>query len=246
MQGTIVMLMALSGLGCHHKACDVAYAPSCYSEGCYGGCYGNSYATTYETVVEPSCYSACYGTSYSGCYGGCYSGSWSGGHTAAWDSCGDDGCGYGRRKHGLFSGLFSCFRGVGWGNNCGFFGRHHRPASDDCLVADSCYSTGYGDYSPAVFGSSMPIYETPMSSGQGGPHVDLSLRLLPKHRPHRPLRSLPPPQPRPSRKRPPSRLLQLRLLRPRSPRPQCPLPQCPQHPRLPRSSRRSDRSVTRL
>ena len=25
MQGTIVMLMALSGLGCHHKECDVAY-----------------------------------------------------------------------------------------------------------------------------------------------------------------------------------------------------------------------------
>ena len=56
MQGTIVMLMALSGLGCHHKACDTAYAPSCYSGGCYGGCY----ATEYSTVVEPSCYSACY------------------------------------------------------------------------------------------------------------------------------------------------------------------------------------------
>ena len=26
---------------------------------------------------------------------------------------------------------------------------------------------GYGGYSPAVFGSSMPIYETPMSTGQG-------------------------------------------------------------------------------
>ena len=41
MQGTIVMLMALSGLGCHHKSCDVAYAPSYYGTGaCYGGCYG--------------------------------------------------------------------------------------------------------------------------------------------------------------------------------------------------------------
>ena len=27
MQGTVVMLMALSGLGCHNKSCDVVYAP---------------------------------------------------------------------------------------------------------------------------------------------------------------------------------------------------------------------------
>ena len=36
MQGTIVMLMALSGLGCHHKSCDVTYVPSYYGTGaCY-------------------------------------------------------------------------------------------------------------------------------------------------------------------------------------------------------------------
>ena len=38
MQGTVVMLMALSGLGCHNKSCDVVYAPptySCFSSGCY-------------------------------------------------------------------------------------------------------------------------------------------------------------------------------------------------------------------
>ncbi|MGZ3472091.1 MAG: hypothetical protein ACXWO1_20595, partial [Isosphaeraceae bacterium] len=60
MQGTIVMLMALSGLGCHHKSCDVAYAPSCYSGSCYSGCYGGCYSGDYATIVEPSCYSSCY------------------------------------------------------------------------------------------------------------------------------------------------------------------------------------------
>ena len=51
MQGTMVLLMALSGVGCHHKNCCVAYTPPCYSasflDGCYGGgfagCYGGSY-----------------------------------------------------------------------------------------------------------------------------------------------------------------------------------------------------------
>ena len=40
MQGTIVMLMALSGLGCHHKSCAPVMAAcydSCYTGGCYGG-----------------------------------------------------------------------------------------------------------------------------------------------------------------------------------------------------------------
>ena len=37
-----------------------------------------------------------------------------------------------------------------------------------CYGGDyGCYSTIYSDYSPAVFGSSMPIYETPMTTGQG-------------------------------------------------------------------------------
>ena len=40
MQGTIAVLMALSGLGCHHKHCASmpVMAPACYSA-CYGGCY---------------------------------------------------------------------------------------------------------------------------------------------------------------------------------------------------------------
>ncbi len=40
------MLIALSGLGCHHKSCDVAYAPPSYS--CFGGgCYANVYPSAY-------------------------------------------------------------------------------------------------------------------------------------------------------------------------------------------------------
>ena len=38
MQGTIVMLMAMSGLGCHHKHRDVAPVSACYSS-CYSSCY---------------------------------------------------------------------------------------------------------------------------------------------------------------------------------------------------------------
>ncbi len=34
MQGTVVMLLALSGLGCHHKKVETTYADSCYSS-CY-------------------------------------------------------------------------------------------------------------------------------------------------------------------------------------------------------------------
>ena len=41
MQGTIVMLMALSGLGCHHKSCDVTYVPSYYGT---GACSSTGYA----------------------------------------------------------------------------------------------------------------------------------------------------------------------------------------------------------
>ena len=37
MQGTLVMLVGLSGLGCHNKGCDVAYAPPTYTS-CFAGC----------------------------------------------------------------------------------------------------------------------------------------------------------------------------------------------------------------
>jgi hypothetical protein len=48
MQATIVILMALSGLGCHHKSCDVTCVPSyCVT--------GERYATECSTVVELFC-----------------------------------------------------------------------------------------------------------------------------------------------------------------------------------------------
>ncbi len=47
MQATVVMLMALTGLGCHHKKCEPVYETSCYSScysssGCYSSCYSDS------------------------------------------------------------------------------------------------------------------------------------------------------------------------------------------------------------
>ena len=59
MQGTLVMLVALSGLGCHNRACDVAYAPPTYSS-CFGVGYG-CYADCYPGPVMPACYAGCYG-----------------------------------------------------------------------------------------------------------------------------------------------------------------------------------------
>ena len=132
MHGTVVMLMALSGLGCHYKHADVAYTPSCYSgvaDACYSSCYSSS-------VIQPACYSSCYSSCYSeacysdSCYSSCYSG----------------------RKHGHFKKGFGLFHGL--------FKKHHRRA-----VVESCYSSCYSTgYAPAVFGSSMPIYETPMNA----------------------------------------------------------------------------------
>src|SRR5208282_4090835 len=157
MQGTIVMLMALSGLGCHHKSCDVAYVPSYYDTGaCYGGCYSSGYSGCYSSGYG-GCYGGCYGGGYDSCYSGCYGG--------GYDSC------YSGRRHGcLLSGLLHCFGGWGgsWKQGCGLFGGHHRGYGyDDGYYGGDYYSTSYSDYSPAVFGSTMPIYETPMTTGQG-------------------------------------------------------------------------------
>jgi hypothetical protein len=143
MQSTILMLMTLTGLGCHHKACDYSYAaPACYSETVsYSGCYASAQSVGY-TDYAPACYataySACYNQTYSSCYG------------ATWDACyssascyGDyGGCyGGGHHKRGLFSGLFSCFKG-----------RKHSGYS-------ACYgSWNEGCYSTPVFGSYTPTY----------------------------------------------------------------------------------------
>ncbi len=123
MQGTVVMMMVLSGLGCHHKKCDVAYAPPAYS--CFsGGCYANVYPADYgSTSYYSGCYSGCYGGCYSsgwgGCYGGCYSGSYGGHH----------GC-------GLFAKLFSCFK--------------HSSCYGGCY--SGCYGGGYGCYGGTIGG----------------------------------------------------------------------------------------------
>ena len=50
MQGTIAMLMALSGLGCHHKSCAPVVVDSCYTSG-YNSCYA---APVYTDVVIPA------------------------------------------------------------------------------------------------------------------------------------------------------------------------------------------------
>ena len=115
MQGTIVMLMALSGLGCHNRCYDVAYAPPTY--GCFGGgCYANVYPTGW---ASPQGYSGCYATGYNGCYatgyGGCFGGGcFGGGYSSCYSAC--YGGGYRPHGCGLLARLFSCCGGWGkWG-----------------------------------------------------------------------------------------------------------------------------------
>ncbi len=103
MQATIVMMMALSGLGCHHKSCEVATAPSCC-------CVEVGFGTEYSTAVEPSCYSPCY-TNCNGCYAtGCTCDGWgpSGGGYVGCYAGGAVGCGCSRSPHhtGLLNKLF--------------------------------------------------------------------------------------------------------------------------------------------
>ena len=97
MQGTVMMLMALSGLGCHNKGCDVVYAAPTYS-GYSSGCYAN----VYPSYVSPQSYTGCYAGGYSGCYatvydGGCFGGGcYGGGRSSCYSSCyggGHHGCG---------------------------------------------------------------------------------------------------------------------------------------------------------
>ena len=79
MQTTIVMLIALSGLGCHHKPCHSVCFPPCTPY--------QLHATEYATLVEPSFYNPCRGSGcastsctrdgwgpWSGGYVGCYAG----------------------------------------------------------------------------------------------------------------------------------------------------------------------------
>lgn len=140
MQGTIAVLMALSGLGCHHKSCNDCYvAPACYSApyltGCYSACYDVGYV-----AYSPGCYAtACYG-GWDACYGAaCYG-------AACYGSACYGGCYGGGHRHG---GLFGCFKR----KHCGVC---------NPPVAYGCYGGCYGGwdacYSTPVFGSYGPVY----------------------------------------------------------------------------------------
>jgi hypothetical protein len=141
MQGMMVMLMAMSGLGCHHGHSGYAASAcydACYSSASFSGCYDDYAATAY---------SACYDGGSAACYGACFD---SGPSCYTYDSCyapeAPTGC-------CLFRGLKR------------LFGKHHRSSCYDscygsCYTAgydayDSCYSSCYGQ---PVFGSYTPVY----------------------------------------------------------------------------------------
>ncbi len=147
MQGTVMMLMALSGLGCHNKGCDMVYAPptySCYSSGCY--------ANVYPSYVSPQSYTGCYAGGYSGCYatvydGGCFGGGcYGGGLSSCYSAC------YGGRHHGcgLLAKLFSC---------CG--AKRH-----GCYGSSYGYGGDFGAYEADFYG---PFgYDLPYSASMNG------------------------------------------------------------------------------
>lgn len=150
MQGTIAVLVALSGLGCHHKSCDTYCPPACYSShydgcyasacysyamptsqwmGCYSGCYSLTQAAYWDSCYGSACYGSCYGSAcyasacYGGCYGSCYGGCY-GGHRRM------------RHHHGLFgckrnscevccaSGQMMPYGGGGWPMGMPVFGTY--------------------------------------------------------------------------------------------------------------------------
>ena len=148
MQGTLVMLVALSGLGCHNKGCDIAYGPPTYTS-----CFGGGWAAMRMFIPgrrRRRAMRGCYGGGYSGCYGGysvvlcrllwrllrrrllwrlvwrllrrrsCYGGYYGG------------GC-YGGIVTAAASGLFSCFhkRRAACSNDCGY-----------AYAAPACYAFG--------------------------------------------------------------------------------------------------------
>lgn len=93
MQATIVMLIALGGLGSHHKSCE----PRCEPTFC-----GQSplAAIEYSTLIEPSCYNPCSGPGYGLQGRGCARDGWgpaSGGYVGCYAG-GAIGCGCG---HGI-------------------------------------------------------------------------------------------------------------------------------------------------
>ncbi len=105
MQGTVVMLMALSGLGCHNKY-TVAYGPPTYSAFFETGCYANYYPNYMgSALLAPSCYAPGYAGTYSGCYSACYAGSYPTKHSCC-----------------FLSKLFGCCRCGKYGDPYGYMG----------------------------------------------------------------------------------------------------------------------------
>jgi hypothetical protein len=144
MQGTVVMLLALSGLGCHHKKCapvvaETCYSSSsCYSSGCYSSCYSGS-----------SCYSSCYSSGYSSCYSSCYS-----------------GAAYSPAEYSCYSCYSSCYSAPR--HKHGLFGHKRKSCSACCAPApvaapacDACSTYG----GPPVYGTYTPVYDG-YASGQ--------------------------------------------------------------------------------
>lgn len=174
MQGTLVMLVALSGLGCHNKGCEIAYAPPTYM-GCFGGGggygYGGCYADVYPGPAMPACYAGCYGGCYSGCYG-CYGMGYAGCYSGGYGGCYGGGC-YG----GWYGGCYGAgYAGCGHrrnrcgGGGGGLFHCRKRSSCNTCAyVEPMCNSCGYGyggAYAPAVFGSAVGMSYPSMPSSQ--------------------------------------------------------------------------------
>lgn len=150
MQGTVVMLMALTGMGCHHKACDTGYHTTALT-GCYGdymnacyasyapACYAEPVVMSSQVYMDDCCGTTVHSACYSDMYNACYS------VPALYK--------YGKHRH-RHGGLFGCFKR----KRCG--------ACNPVYSGwDSCYGAAvFGSYPPATFGD--VVYSSPMTSGQ--------------------------------------------------------------------------------
>lgn len=160
MHATVVLLMAMSGLGCHNKSCGgsgYASAPAACSTGCGEVVSGDYYPSSQVGYIDSgsSCSTSGYGSAgYSSGYsGGMYDASY------AAVSCGSTrGCFGGAWKRG--GGLFSCFK-----KNRGCYA----PVSYGCdtNLYDTSYSTPvFGSYTPSYTGGDS-VYSSSQAYGSG-------------------------------------------------------------------------------
>jgi len=162
MHGTVILMMALSGLGCHNKSCGSGYSAAPVSA-CSTGCdtVGSGYYASSQVGYIDSCNSGCGGgngyAGYTPAYGGgMYDASYAG---ACYGSYESRGCfGIFKKRNG--GGLFSCFK-----KNRGCYA----PTSYGCDagVYDSSYSTPvFGSYTPSYL-SNEPVYSSSQVYGSG-------------------------------------------------------------------------------